>query len=394
MRAFVMMLSVVCWLPSVGLHAEDGKGGADFVQPILNRVAKMGTAEQQAWLARLEQRAANAARLTLNPDEAARQQAQIATMLHQKLVTWPLLQQVIEETSRRERDAIDMLAERYRSRILRTFANQPELRDNRQAAWATVYQDWKTAGGRFDEQDRLIDWLEAAIRDAKVEQIVAMPEKPETILPALTPGPSPIKGEGSSVAPLTPGPSPATGEGSSVALTPGPSPIKGEGSRTALTPGPSPATGEGSRTREVAVKTHSTVRPAAQKSADAMQVNLDELAARIAGNNLGFRTLESELDEKGPWTAATLEPLAERLKVLVMRHNDLVLFRQLTPEENRSSLGRLETPKSAISQFGARIFEARKLASGADFQGTDAERHAELERLDTLSRELAELAQK
>ena len=40
----------------------------------------------------------------------------------------------------------------------------------------------------------------------------------------------------------------------------------------------------------------------------------------------------------------------------------------------------------------ARIFEARKLASGADFQGTDAERHAELERLDPLSRELAELA--
>ena len=77
------------------------------------------------------------------------------------------------------------------------------------------------------------------------------------------------------------------------------------------------------------------------KTSEKVEVNVDELAARIAGSNLGFRTLESDLDEKGTWDAARLGPLAERLKILVTRRNDLRVFRGLVPSGERSSVGSL-----------------------------------------------------
>ena len=126
-------------------------------------------------------------------------------------------------------------------------------------------------------------------------------------------------------------------------------------------------------------------------SSSGVQVNVDELTARIAGSNLGLRTLENELDAQGIWDAARLEPLADRLKILVLRHNDLSLFRDLAPADKRAAVGRLEQPRAAISSLGARIFEARRLAESDAFQGADADRQAELRRLEALSRQLAEL---
>ena len=106
MRDLVMILSVAWLLPSVAMCAAETTAGADVAGPVLDRVAKMDAAEQQAWLGRLEQRAGRAARLTLGPEEAAKQQARIAGLLHQKLVTWQVLRELIEETDRRERAAI------------------------------------------------------------------------------------------------------------------------------------------------------------------------------------------------------------------------------------------------------------------------------------------------
>ena len=62
--------------------------------------------------------------------------------------------------------------------MLDAFHAQSDVSEKRQAAWAAVYRDWQAAGGPFQDQDRLIDWLEAVIRSVDPEHIGAIPEKP------------------------------------------------------------------------------------------------------------------------------------------------------------------------------------------------------------------------
>ena len=99
-------------------------------------------------------------------------------------------------------------------------------------------------------------------------------------------------------------------------------------------------------------------------------MNVEELAARIAGSNLAFRAMDAALDEKGLWHAARLGPLVGRCEILVLRRGDLQLLRNLVPEPDRESLVRLESPKATIAELGARIVEARNRAGGAEFKGT------------------------
>ena len=92
----------------VAARADDAKPGNDPVQAVLDRVKKMSLPEQQAWLEQLEQRAARAARLTLSPEAAARQQAHTQSLLHQKTVTWQALREVIADTEAREKTAAEV----------------------------------------------------------------------------------------------------------------------------------------------------------------------------------------------------------------------------------------------------------------------------------------------
>jgi len=343
MRTFAMTLTMLGCLAVSGLRADEAKNAGDFVSPLLDRVAKMSSAEQQAWLERLERRADRAARITLPSEEAAKHRAKTTLLLHRDLVTWSMLRDAIGDTNTREKEAIDLLARRYRRQVTETFGKQPDLHDRRQDAWTMLHRDWTKAGSPFDGQDRLIAWLDAAIRAARPDHVAAIPETPKFAEQA----PAPAKPQVAEIPRKTP-------------------------------------------KRHVAAKP--IVKPTEARPTETVEVNLDELTARIAGSNLGFRTLESELDEKGAWNAERLEPLAERLKVLVVRRSDLALFRELAPADKRASLGRLTTPKSVISQFGARISEARKVVSGDEFQGADAERRDELNRLESLSRQLADLS--
>jgi hypothetical protein len=137
-----------------------------------------------------------------------------------------------------------------------------------------------------------------------------------------------------------------------------------------------------------------TAKPPAEEAAAAVKVNVEELESQIAASNLALRELEAELTEKTAWSAAKLEPLADRLKTLVVRHNDLGLFREALPKGQRAEVTKLETPKSAISQLSARVVEARNRTNDSQFTGDDVERRAELARLDAVSHRLAELAGK
>jgi hypothetical protein len=258
LAALGVVLFVVCMTANAAAGADDRVGAE------LDRVAKMSGSQQQAWLQQLERRAARAARLTLPPKEAARQEKQIGSLLHQKKVTWKVLREVIEQTQSRE------------------------------------------------------EAIEAAKKVKAVKKAnVAKPQAAKVV-----------------------------------------------------------------KAR------------AAKESAQAVTVNVEELEAGIAGANLALRELEADLTEKTAWDAAKLEPLADRLKALVVRHNDLALFRDAVPKEQRAEIAKLEATKSAISQLGARVAEARKRANDPHFVGDDLERRAELTRLDAIAHGLAELAGK
>jgi hypothetical protein len=125
-----------------------------------------------------------------------------------------------------------------------------------------------------------------------------------------------------------------------------------------------------------------------------VKVNVEELEARIAACNLALRELEADLAEKSGWDAAKLEPLVDRLKVLVVRHNDLGMFRDVAPKAQRSDITPLEAPKSAISQLSAHVVEARTRANDTKVLTDEVERRAELTRLEAVSHQLAELAEK
>ncbi len=132
--------------------------------------------------------------------------------------------------------------------------------------------------------------------------------------------------------------------------------------------------------------------PAVSQSPKPHRVNLAELGSRIAGLNLTLQTLEVQLDENHGWNARRLGPLVDRLALLVIRRNDLAVFHELISSRERAMVGRLESSQATISQLAARIFQARNRAAGPGFIGTQAQRRAELEALDDLSRQLAEMA--
>jgi predicted Fe-S protein YdhL (DUF1289 family) len=133
---------------------------------------------------------------------------------------------------------------------------------------------------------------------------------------------------------------------------------------------------------------------AAKETAPAVTVDVEELEASIAAANLALRELEADLAEKTTWTAAKLEPLADRLKTLIVRRDDLGLFRDAVPKDQQAEITKLETPKMAISQLNARLAEARRRASDPHFISDEVERRAELTRLEAIAHRLAELAGK
>ncbi|MBU4271232.1 MAG: hypothetical protein KKE86_11445 [Planctomycetes bacterium] len=406
-HVFALALAASCFCSLVVAGEKIAKSDPDPVQPILDRLAKMDFAEQQAWLRRLEDRSARAARLSLNPEQSDRQQALVRSLLHRKMITWQVLREAIHQTDSLERKAVDRLAERYRNKVLEAFREWPAEAGRRAKAWETTLREWKNAGKNFEQQDRLIDWLESSIGPIPERPIVDGQQPPAETAPQ---GPS----EAVKPRPPKPTPKPIPKPAPKLPEKPVEEPSKPEPPRPVeqpLPPAEAVAPEKPAQPRrpervpfalptETQVPPPSPVKPVAPAEptgklpAGSVRVNADELAVRIAGCNMAFRALESELDEKGTWDAARLEPLVNRLKILVVRRGDLDLFRELLPADKRSTVAKLEKSKSAVSQLGARIFEARRTASSEEFKGTEASRRVELGRLEMLSRRLAETAAK
>lgn len=122
-----------------------------------------------------------------------------------------------------------------------------------------------------------------------------------------------------------------------------------------------------------------------------LSVTVDELAPLIAGYNLELQSLESELDDPRQWNARNLTPLVARLRELVVRRIDLVVFYNLLPEDDRLLVGELENPRFFVAELARKIVEARLSAKGSEFSGTEAARARELHDLDELSRQLGKM---
>ena len=451
---------------------------SDPVQVAVDRLAAMEPAQQQAWLKRLEDRAGRAARLMLKPAEAEKLQADVHARLYQKTVAWETIRDVIEETDAREKDAIKSLAGDYRRQVFEVFHTDLHDYADRQRAWLNLDKQWKEAGRPFEPQDRLIDWLEAAIQSASPARAGAIPPPPslkvEPIPPKVAkkpqekPRPAPatkppaiakaqqpprqtsvenVAKPQSAVAPeppKKPQPEPKPEPKPKVVFPPMPTleasvaplersaaepPLnwpKGEPEappvalrRVESSPVAPPTVEElhfaqrkprslgelkpvisTDVLRQLAADASGTSEPTSpsvpesKPARNTVEVKIGELSARIGGCNLAFRAIEAELDDHRNWDAAKLEPLMDRLEKLVTRRRDLNLFREALTDAQRAQVDPLESEKGSVSQFAACIDAARKHAAGSQFNGTDAERQAEMQRLDRLSSQLDELVEK
>lgn len=123
-----------------------------------------------------------------------------------------------------------------------------------------------------------------------------------------------------------------------------------------------------------------------------VQVNVPQLAARVAANSLNLRTLEAELDDDSrPWSRTTIENSLRRLRLLVEEQRHLQQFIELVPEKDRSRLTEFESAVPMAAQLARRISEAQRLAAGDGFRGSSAERQTELDHLDRLAHSLEEM---
>jgi len=131
--------------------------------------------------------------------------------------------------------------------------------------------------------------------------------------------------------------------------------------------------------------------PRLGESAAAGAPNMDELAARIRGNNVALRKLAAQLYEDRRWDAKSLSAILDQLTPLVERKDDLKLVCELIPPQHRDRVGDLESGSDLISDLGTKIARARTQIEQGDFPGSSGERKAELDQLDRLSQKLASL---
>lgn len=154
-----------------------------------------------------------------------------------------------------------------------------------------------------------------------------------------------------------------------------------ETSRSALTDSPEVSL--------AALDRHASTAP--DKNGGLNTPNIEELTARIRGNNVALRKLAAQLYEDRPWNAKSLGAILDQLTPLVQRKDDLKLMRELIPSDQRDLVGDLESGSDLISELGTKINRTRGQVQKGEFQGTPGERKAELDQLDRLSERLSGL---
>jgi hypothetical protein len=285
---------------------------------------------------------------------------------------------------------VDALARTLRIQIYETFrADRPEFDRRRQEAQRAL-DAWHAAGDRPEDRALLVDWYQRAVRASQPGSIGPLPESPRfgsqseatTTAPRVTPPPPQMPEAFKSSPPPVESPAPEAHHNS-------PAPVETPYNR------PTPEVPADTQPAEPPVAPQSppmTDHPPTTNKRH-LQISLVELSARLAGYNRGVQTIESKLSESRACAAGDLAPLVRDLADLARRGRDLSLYRDyLVTDSERETLPTLAALTDALALLGDRIFAARQTANGAGFAGSEADRQAELNRLDVLSRQLAEIA--
>lgn len=170
------LLLTTCILTAAPAKEEDP---ARRAQATLQRVYKLPVDHQRVWLRLIEQRYGWAVLLTLKPEDARREQARVAQILHQKTVAWNDLIALLRQLDQREKAAIARLVREYRSDVYDTFRKRPHDLVDRQDAWFRIWSLWEKAGSPPEQQDRLMDWLADAIKVSAKDAIGPLPPDPK-----------------------------------------------------------------------------------------------------------------------------------------------------------------------------------------------------------------------
>jgi len=153
------------------------------VDAALARYDKLPAAGRERWIREMLVRLDRANAVMLRGDEVVRQRAR--TDKFARLVAGGYrpprtsLENLLAEVQRRERQAVESLARRYRIQIYRTFRQQEDVFRGRKAAWDRAEAAWRAAGSPIHSQHQLIDWLVVATYRSTPGTIGSLPGVPD-----------------------------------------------------------------------------------------------------------------------------------------------------------------------------------------------------------------------
>ena len=125
----------------------------------------------------------------------------------------------------------------------------------------------------------------------------------------------------------------------------------------------------------------------------AESIDMYEMMARVDGYNLSLAALADELSSDGLWSVNRIEPLLMQLVDLSESRDLLLTYANASPGETTNVVLRLESPGSVVTTLGQRILEVRIAIEGDSYDGSEADRQAELAQIDAYSRSLESLVE-
>ncbi|MEX0937894.1 MAG: hypothetical protein WDZ59_08525 [Pirellulales bacterium] len=296
---------------------------------------------------------------------------------------------------------IERLAREYRIQVYNSFrADRPEY-DRRRQAWEDVHAKWRDAGAKDEHVALLADWLRDATRSSLGASVSALPLTPafgsppvvavqpkqNRTLPVPAAPPvvhTPPSSEPQAVEPAAPQRAPVE-----VAPLPQVDRVAEKLPEPEAVPGPI-ADARPERPAPAAPIAPPRIKPLPLPPPGSAQLNIDELAVRIAGYNLAMRSLDAELLGRTNHSIADLAGIVHRLDELRTAHEDVKLYWNLLDSDQRQGLSEMFPARELITSLADRIGRTRgKLVVDGGAAEAVAEQRA---LLDDLSRKLAELA--
>ncbi|NQU22920.1 MAG: hypothetical protein HQ567_16710 [Candidatus Nealsonbacteria bacterium] len=178
MHAFQLLLTGFVLLQPAAVPPGTAPADSDAVGP---------SEQVRQMLTRLDR----ANRIVLDDNEVAVERAKAIIRLRQiaqgNRPSQAELDRLRQTTAQREQAAVERLARQFRIEVYRTFRQRRSTVAGRRADLARVLASWESAGGQYDEQEWLIDWLELAIHNSTPGSVGPMPKAPIFTLPEFEP---------------------------------------------------------------------------------------------------------------------------------------------------------------------------------------------------------------